>query len=257
MQGRLRGGFCTLCDPKFTAFRDVTRHRFQRILGSAMPLKTETPARKLPLNRIFSISALAIALCALVLAMRKPQPVAAPQPRHAMAANAQSFQVKADQLATPATEVQGENEVHLTAPEISAAIAKSAGTLPDPGAAPSASLPTSAQVAEATAAMNESDGAPNVGEPVVTFEGDLMKGQFVTELGGKKVYITVRGHLGAKDGYATFEPTEFKVGDLNVPVSLVNDALQKKMLEQRDKLKLPDYVSDVKVENGELVVTKK
>jgi hypothetical protein len=73
----------------------------------------------------------------------------------------------------------------------------------------------------------------------------------------KKVYVTVSGHLGAKDGYATFDPTEFKVGDLNVPVSLVNDALQKKMLEQRDRLKLPDFVSDLKVENGELVVAKK
>src|SRR6266480_7629558 len=65
------------------------------------------------------------------------------------------------------------------------------------------------------------------------------------------------GHLGAKDGYATFEPTEFKVGDLNIPVSLVNDALQKKLLEQRDRLKLPEFVSDVRVENGELIVKQK
>jgi len=26
--------------------------------------------------------------------------------------------------------------------------------------------------------------------------------------------------MGQKDGYATFEPTEFKVGDMDVPVSL-------------------------------------
>jgi hypothetical protein len=112
-------------------------------------------------------------------------------------------------------------------------------------------------VTDIAAALNAADGEPSVGEPVVTFEGDLVRGQFLSELGGKKVYITVSGHLGSKDGYATFDPTEFKVGDLNVPVSLVNDALQKKMVEQRDKLKLPDYVGGVKVENGELVVTKK
>ena len=88
-------------------------------------------------------------------------------------------------------------------------------------------------------------------------EGDLVRGQFLTEIGGKKVYVTVAGHLGAKDGYATFEPTEFKVGDLNIPVALVNDTLQKKMQEQRDRLKLPDFVSDVKVENGELIVKQK
>jgi hypothetical protein len=47
------------------------------------------------------------------------------------------------------------------------------------------------------------------------------------------------------------------VGDLSVPVSLVNDALQKKLTEERDRLKLPDNVSGIKVENGELVMTQK
>jgi hypothetical protein len=37
----------------------------------------------------------------------------------------------------------------------------------------------------------------------------------------------------------------------------VNDALQKKLAEQRDELKLPDNVSSIKVENGELVMTQK
>ena len=188
-----------------------------------------------------------------MLALRKPQPVATPQPRQVMAANAQSFQAKVDQLATPSSDGQG-SEVHLTAPEIAAAIAQSAGSVPQTNTQPTSD---SAKVEDVTAALNAAEGEPNVGEPVVTFDGDLMKGQFVTELGGKKVYVTVTGHLGSKDGYATFDPTEFKVGDLNVPVSLVNDALQKKMVEQRDRLKLPDYVSGVKVENGELVVTRK
>jgi len=94
-------------------------------------------------------------------------------------------------------------------------------------------------------------------EPIVSFDGDQIKGQFLTQVAGKEVYVTIAGHLGSKGGYASFDPTEFKVGDLNVPVSLVNDALQKKLLEQRDRLKLPDYVSDIHVENGELVVKQK
>ena len=65
------------------------------------------------------------------------------------------------------------------------------------------------------------------------------------------------GTWGSKDGYATFDPTEFKVGDLNVPVSLVNDAFQKRLGEQKDRLKLPDNVGDMKVENGQLVMTQK
>ena len=88
-------------------------------------------------------------------------------------------------------------------------------------------------------------------------DGDVAHGQFLTQIAGKDVWVTLSGHLGSKDGYATFDPTEFKVGDLNVPVSLVNDALQKKLNEQRDRLKLPENVGGMKVENGELVMTQK
>jgi hypothetical protein len=223
-----------------------------------MPLKVEAAKERsrLPVSRIISIATLLIAVAALVLAMRKPQPVAAPRQREALIASAESLQAKVDQLAAPSIDGQPSEAVHLTSQEIAAAIAQSAGTIPAPGQGSSASA-TPAQLNDVANALNAADGEPTLGEPVVTFDGDLMKGQFLSELGGKKVYITVTGRLGSKDGYATFDPTEFKVGDLNVPVSLVNDALQKKMTEERDKLKLPDYIGDVKVENGELVITKK
>ena len=42
-----------------------------------------------------------------------------------------------------------------------------------------------------------------------------------------------------------------------IPVSLVSGALQKKLSEQRDRLKLPDDVGDIHVENGQLVATQK
>ena len=111
-------------------------------------------------------------------------------------------------------------------------------------------LPSSADAAIAS-------GEPEVKDYQVNFDGDVARGQFVTKIAGKDVYVTLAGHLGSKDGYATFDPTEFKVGDLSVPVSLVNDALQKKLGEQRDRLKLPDNVGDMKVENGQLVMTQK
>jgi hypothetical protein len=40
-------------------------------------------------------------------------------------------------------------------------------------------------------------------------------------------------------------------------VSLVNPTLQKKLAEQRDRMKLPDNVGSMKVENGELVMQQK
>jgi hypothetical protein len=222
-----------------------------------MPLKTEEPAvtRKLPIRKIISGLMFASIVVVIVLGLRKPDPVAVPLGADRKAVNAQSFQQKIDQLSQAQAQGQSGAEVHLTAEEIRAAFTV-ASEAPQPSPQQSA---TPADAVQSQAALDAVAGAgqPNVSEPQVTFEGDIMKGQFATELGGKKVYVTVNGRLGSKDGYATFEPTEFKVGDLNVPVSLVNDALQKKMLEQRDKLKLPDYISDVKVENGELVVKQK
>jgi len=213
---------------------------------------TSESRERLTVSRVLSIAALLISVFALLLALKKPNPVAPPQPPTAIAANAQSFQAKVDQLQQAQAQGQTGSEVHLTANEIGAAIAQAAGAVPaspTPAAAPdSASSPNPA----APAGPGSIDPA-SLQQPVVSFEGNIVRGQFVNEVGGKKVYITVAGHLGSKDGYATFEPTEFKVGDLNVPVSLVNSALQKKMMEQRDRLKLPDFVSDVRVENGELV----
>src|SRR5438552_705469 len=104
---------------------------------------------------------------------------------------------------------------------------------------------------------NIGGSAPTIKDQHVSLEGDVVHGQFLTEIAGKDVWITVSGHIGEKDGYATFDPTEFKVGDLNVPVSLVNPALQRKLAEERDRLKLPNSVGGMKVENGELVMQQK
>jgi hypothetical protein len=204
-------------------------------------------------SRLLSVVSLLIAVVALFLALKKPQPVAAVQPPAAVTANAQSFQSKIEQLQQAQALGQTGSEVHLTADEISAAIAQAAGTSPQPAVGESATRAADPSTPVASGAVDQA----SVQEPVVSFDGDIVRGQFLTEVAGKKVYVTVSGHLGAKDGYATFQPTEFKVGDLSVPVSLVNDALQKKMLEQRERLKLPDFVNDVKVENGELVIKQK
>jgi hypothetical protein len=217
--------------------------------------KSDGPG-KFRLGRILSIATLLIAVAALVLALKKPQPVAPPQSPAAIAANAQSFQAKVSQLEQAQAQGQTGSEVRLTADEIVAAIAqaeRAMPSLPAQGQAPSSAGPADSSAAVASSSVE----TVNVDEPIISFEGDIVRGQFVTEVAGKKTYVTVAGHLGSKNGFATFEPTEFKVGDLKVPVSLVNDALQKKMLEQQDRLKLPDFVSDVRVENGQLVVKQK
>src|SRR5271167_599311 len=219
--------------------------------------------KKFKLDRIISIATLLASLVAIVLVLKRPAPVAHPQTPAAIAANAQSFGQKMDQLEqatqqaqtalsgnsqTPpsqnqqSSDPQPKAEVHVNSDEVGAALAQAVGA---------------AGTGELSADSNVGSGAPTIKDQQVSFEGDVVHGQFLTEIAGKDVWVTISGHIGEKDGYATFDPTEFKVGDLSVPVSLVNPALQKKLAEERDRLKLPDNVGGVKVENGELVMQQK
>src|ERR1700722_6462635 len=206
--------------------------------------------KKWKLDRIISVATLVTSVMALFLVLKKPTPVSPPQPVAAAVANAQSFQEKVQQLDQPKEAGQPPAEVRLSSNEVSAALAQAAGQIPMAALTQAASGLSSP---EATVAP----GQPEVKDYQVSFDGDVAHGQFLTQIAGKDVWVTLAGHLGSKDGYATFDPTEFKVGDLNVPVSLVNDALQKKLNEQRDRLKLPENVGGMKVENGELVMTQK
>jgi hypothetical protein len=213
---------------------------------------------KLKLDRIISIATLLASLIAIVLVLKKPAPVAQRQAPTAIAEHAQSFDQKmADfqqatqqaQITDPGTKPEpgqgapsfadGKPEVHINSDEIGAVLAQSLGN------------------GDLKPNSNIGDSAPAIKDQQVSFDGDLVHGQFLVEIAGKDVWVTVSGHLGEKDGYATFEPTDFKVGDLSVPVSVVNPALQKKLAEQRDRLKLPDNVGSMKVENGELVMQGK
>lgn len=212
------------------------------------------------LQRILSFATLGISIITLVLVLKRPAPVAPAAAPAAAAANAQSFQEKVNQLAQPKTPGQGESEVRMSSAEVSAALAEAAGLLPAAAPANTAtSSPSGASSGTSSAGpATEFPGAvPNIKDYQVSMDGDIVRGQFLTQIAGKDVYLTLAGHLGAKDGYATFDATEVKVGDLPVPVALVNEVLQKKLAEQRDQLKLPNNVKDIKVENGELVFVEK
>ncbi len=218
---------------------------------------------KFKLDRIISIATLLASLVAIFLVLKRPTPVAKPQPAAAVAEHAQSFDQKMADFQQATGQVQSSSastitkpdagqsspfssvakpEVHLNSDEISAVLSQSLGNAGAAGLTPDTNIGSS---------------APAIKDQQVSFDGDVVHGQFLTEVAGKDVWITVSGHLGDKDGYATFDPTEFKVGDLSVPVSLVNPALQKKLSEQRDRLKLPDGVGDLKIENSELVMQGK
>ena len=206
------------------------------------------------LQRVISFATLAISIVTLVLVLKRPAPVAPVLAPAAAAANAQSFQEKVNQLAQPKVEGQAGSEVRINSNELSAALAQASGLMqsaPTNSSGSASSSPTSGPAMEFPGAV------PNIKDYRVSMDGDLVRGQFLTQIAGKDVYLTLAGHLGSRDGYATFDATEVKVGDLSVPAALVNEVLQKKLNEQRDQLKLPNNVKDLKVENGELVLVEK
>jgi|SRR5450432_1437789 hypothetical protein len=215
--------------------------------------------KKWKIDRIISVATLLTALVALVLVLKKPQPVSQLQAPAAVAANAQSFQNKVQQLEQPKEPGQAAAQVRLTSDEVGAAIAQAASGLPASAAQALTNPATPGLPATAPASPDAAiaPGQPEIKDYQLSFDGDVAHGQFLTQIAGKDVWVTLSGHLGSANGYATFDPTEFKVGDLSVPLSLVKDALGKKLAEQHDRLKLPDGVGGMKVENGELVMTQK
>ena len=209
---------------------------------------------KMKFDRIISVATLVAALMAIILVLKKPAPVAAPT--HVPVAVGQPA-ATSDQGTTASrpTEQPYSGGVSYTpsasSTTVTASVPSSQPALAAPSNAKDAPQVNSDQIS--TAVANMLGGASNLspdsnvggGEPVikdqqVTMDGDIVHGRFLTQIAGKDVWVTISGHMGDKDGYATFDPTEFKVGDMNVPVSLVNPALQRKLAEQRDRLKIPN-----------------
>lgn len=204
-------------------------------------------------KRIFTIVMVAGTAITTYQLLSKPQPVAVPQSAETARSNAQSFDQKLERLAEPRTAGSAPAEVHFSSEEVGAEMAQAVGGVP---AAPAtAAKPVNSAPTSPDSVV--SPGEVQVKDYQVKLDGDVARGQFLTQIAGKDIYVTLAGHLGSQDGYVTFDPTEFKVGDLSIPVSLVNSALQKKLAEQRDQLKLPDGVASLRVQNSELVITQK
>jgi len=207
---------------------------------------------KITAKRIFTALTLTGAVITVYQVLSKPQPVRDPLAPDTARASAVSFDQKLQELSAPRTSDRAPLEVHFTSDEVSAEVTQSLAppATPAPSSPPGNSAPASPDSVVGA-------GDVNVQGYQVKLDGDVARGQFLTEIAGKDVYVTLAGHLGSQDGYVTFDPTEFKVGELSIPVSLVNSALQKKLAEQREQLKLPNGIAALRVENSELVITQK
>jgi hypothetical protein len=203
---------------------------------------------KIKFDRIISIATLTASVVAIVLVLRKPAPPVQPPASAAVVEHSPDPKMSQPQQSTQpssASVAGGSRSPEPTqspsqGPTAPSAKAGSQVNSDEISAVVAQMLGASGGGGSLSPDSNLGSGTPNIKDQQVTMDGDIVHGKFLTEIGGKDVWVTISGHMGEKDGYATFDPTEFKVGDLEVPVSLVNPALQKKLAEERDRLKVPN-----------------
>ena len=188
---------------------------------------------------------LAAAVISIGLMLQHPQRLVSRHvPAAQVVANANSFQSKLSDLEQAHQSGQTGVEARISSDEVAAAFA--------------ASSPQPSQTALSSQTGMSAEQAPLKDEQVV-FDGDQVKSQFTAQVAGKDVVVTLSGRIGSKDGYVDFVPTRFQIGSMPVPISIVQEQVQKKLSDPstHEQLKLPEFVSDLRIENGQLVLTEK
>jgi hypothetical protein len=197
--------------------------------------------------KIFRLIVLAGLIIVLGLMIQRPERIARKLPPPVAKQRNDEFQAKLDEL----ERAHGRGEIaeaRFTAEEVNSAFQQSQ---------------TETAPTQPPAATNQSAPSPDpttdITNTEIAFVDDQATGQFVVHAPGKDLYVTISGRIGAVDGYATFEFTRARIGDMPVLVSILNPRLQAKLQEPeiRQKLKLPDYVAALRVEKGQLVVVEK
>jgi hypothetical protein len=93
----------------------------------------------------------------------------------------------------------------------------------------------------------------------IDMDGDLVKAYVIFDFHGKDMSLELDGHLRAENGYMRFDPVSGMLGSLPLPQSTLNAAVERLMSspENREKLRLPNDISDIQIVNGQAQVTYK
>ena len=211
-----------------------------------------------PWKRIFRVirwTTYAFAIVALVLLFhRAPQPLLETSPQAAARAEEKFEQVeKAVANGQPATLRMDETELNSY---LVSHLALAGNGAPSPAlagrvqGAPNGAIPTPQEVEQMRS---------NVRDVKVQLIDDRVKAYVVFDVHGKDMTLQLEGRLGAQNGYLHFEPLGGQIGSLPIPQSTLESAVQRLMnsAENREKLRLPSEISDLRIENGEVVASYK
>jgi len=210
-------------------------------------------------RKVFSWFVLVVLILTLVLILKKsPAPNVATSPAAAAAAELKL------QAADQASSSGQPAEVQLNSTELNSYLAQnlqlagssnSATSAAGQSSRPSSATPDIAGADPQTVAEAES----NVKDVKIDLSGDIVTAYVIFDVHGADLSLQISGHLYTDGGYLRFEPTDGKIGSFPLPQSALHDAVQKMMTspENREKLRLPDNVSNIEVEDGQVVVSYK
>jgi hypothetical protein len=225
----------------------------------ANPAGESNPSKISALVLIFRIirwTVYACALIVLILLLHKPAPPVVSTTPEAAARAEQKFQDVQQSVAQgqPATLRMTETELnsylasHLALAQNGNAPNGAANAVPSgtPDATPNSDQPTMDDVEQMRS---------NVKDVKVQLVDDHVRAYVVYDVHGKDMTLQLVGKLGADNGFLRFEPVSGQIGSLPIPQATLEAAVRKMMEspENREKLKLPSDISDLKIENGEVV----
>jgi hypothetical protein len=217
-----------------------------------------SPSRASPWKRIFRIArwtTYTFALVTLILLLHKaPPPLVETSPQAAARAEEKIEGVeKAVASGQPATLRMDETELNSY---LDSHLALAGHDAPNPASAgraqgaPGGTSPTPQEVEQMRS---------NVRDVKVQLIDDRVKAYVVFDVHGKDMTLQLEGRLGAQNGYLRFEPLSGQIGSLPIPQSTLESAVRRltDSPENREKLKLPSEITDLRIENGEVVASYK
>ncbi len=217
-----------------------------------------SPANASPWKRIFRIirwSTYALALVTLLLLLHNaPPPQVETSPQAAARAEEKFAEVeKAVANGQPATLRMDETELNSY---LAAHLALAGNGAPNSGSAGGAQ---GARKAATPTPQEVEQMRSNVRDVKVQLIDDRVKAYVVFDVHGKDMTLQLEGRLGAQNGYLHFEPLSGQIGSLPIPHSTLESAVQRLMdsPENREKLKLPPEISELWIQNGEVVASYK
>ncbi len=119
--------------------------------------------------------------------------------------------------------------------------------------------PASGPPANSEAAPTLEEVQNSVKDVRVEMQGDLVKAYIIYNFHGEDLSLELDGHLRAENGYLKFDPVGGSLGSLPLPSSVLQSAAERlfESPENREKLKLPDNVTDIQIVDGQVVASYK